>query len=400
MHPLATVGIADGQTVSVVALVSALIEEAWRVRASDIHIDPAACGTSIRLRLDGVLSERHRVPSHVHPELIARVKILSGLRTDEHQAPQDGRFRYAFADGSSVDVRVSIMPTYHGENAVLRLLTGAREAYTLATLGFGETECERIESALGKAGGMLLATGPTGSGKTTTLYTLLGLLSRPEVNIVTVEDPIEYAIDGVRQVPVNPRTGLTFANGLRSLLRQDPDIIMVGEIRDEETAGMAVNIALTGHLLLSTLHTTDAATSIPRLLDMGIEPYLIASTLRLVIAQRLVRRICPLCREAFAPPASALARLPESIRTSASQTWYQGRGFEVCGGTGYTGRTSINEVLAVDDALRTLIGKRASANTIREHARKAGMTTLLQNGMRKADAGETTLEEILRTMHE
>lgn len=374
MHPLATVGLAAENVVSVVSLMSALIEEARDFRASDIHIDPTEQGTIIRLRVDGMLQERHRVPSRVHGELIARIKILSGLRTDEHQTPQDGRFRHQFADNATVDVRVSVMPTYHGENAVLRLLTGARESHTLSTLGFRPTECECIESALSHTSGMLLATGPTGSGKTTTLYALLGLLQRPDVNIITIEDPIEYAIDRVRQIPVNPRTGLTFANGLKSILRQDPDIIMVGEIRDEETASMAVNIALTGHLLLSTLHTTDAATSIPRLLDLGAEPYLIASTLRLVIAERLVRRLCTSCKD--------------------------GTGCAQCSGTGYCGRTSINEVLVVDDAIRDLVGKRASAAIIRECARHSGMTTLLEDGKKKVSAGETTLEEIMRATHE
>jgi type II secretory ATPase GspE/PulE/Tfp pilus assembly ATPase PilB-like protein len=292
------------------------------------------------------------------------------------------------------------MPTYHGENAVLRLLTGARESDTLSTLGFREAERKCIESALTRTSGMILATGPTGSGKTTTLYALLGLLQRPGVNIITIEDPIEYAIDGVRQIPVNTRTGLTFANGLRSLLRQDPDIIMVGEIRDTETAGMAVNIALTGHLVLSTLHTTDAATSIPRLLDMGAEPYLIASTLRLVIAERLVRRICTACKEEFVPPTSALAPLTSVKATESVGVWYHGAGCEACAGTGYAGRTSINEVLVVDDAIRNLIGERASAATIRKYASENGMTTLLENGTTKASEGETTLEEILRATHE
>lgn len=398
MQPLATAGMAD--TVSVVALVSALLEEARGLRASDIHIDPAEEETRICLRVDGVLEEKHRVPSYAHAELISRVKILSGLRTDEHQAPQDGRFRHRFADGSDADVRVSVMPTYHGENAVLRLLMSADGTHTLSSLGFRDAERERIESALRHPGGMLLATGPTGSGKTTTLYALIGLVRKPGVNIVTIEDPIEYAIDGVRQIGVNPRTGLSFASGLRSLLRQDPDSIMVGEIRDEETARMAVNIALTGHLLLSTLHTTDAATAIPRLLDMGAEPYLIASTLRLVIAQRLVRRICESCKETFEPPQAALARLPESVRERAAGAWHRGRGCAACGGTGYRGRTSMNEVLVVGDAVRDLIGRRASAAAVRKCAREEGMSVMLEDGVRKAREGETTLEEVLRATHE
>ncbi len=359
--------------VSIVSLVGALIEEACAERCSDLHIDPVPDGVRVRMRADGILLDRHALPAHVHQEIISRIKILSGLRTDEHNAPQDGRFRYTFADGKWVDIRVSVMPTYHGENAVLRLLANAAEEQTLASLGFGEEDQARIRKALERRGGMILATGPTGSGKTTTLYTLIQMLNRPDVSIMTVEDPIEYAMEGVRQVQVNHRTGLTFASGLRSMLRQDPDVIMVGEVRDAETAGIAVNTALTGHLLLTTLHTTNAATSIPRLLDMKVEPYLAASTMQLAIGQRLVRRICKECAK---------------------------EGCDACKGSGYRGRISINEVLVATDRIRDAIARRASAGEIQGIATEEGMRTMLEDGMQKAERGETTLEEVLRAVHE
>lgn len=378
--PLAPV-IPKDRSVSIVSLVSALIEEAHGERASDIHFDPTPAGVRVRMRTDGMLSDRHLLPAPVHAEVISRIKILAGLRTDEHQAAQDGRFRYTLPAGGWLDVRVSVMPTYHGENAVLRLLISEDEACTLESLGFGASERERIGEALKKPGGMLLATGPTGSGKTTTLYTLLRMLHAPHTSIVTIEDPIEYAIEGVRQVQVNPRTDLTFAKGLRSLLRQDPDVMMVGEIRDSETASMAVNTALTGHLVLSTLHTTNAATALPRLLDMKVESYLIASTLELVIAQRLVRRICAECKE----------ELGEA---------YHGKGCEACKGTGYRGRVSINEVLVVDDSIRQAITDHKTASDIQALAEKSGMKTMAEDGMEKVKAGVTTAEEVMRAIHE
>ena len=283
--------LARGADLSIIALVNAVLFEAHQTRASDIHIDPTATCVRVRLRVDGVLHEAYEFSKDIHQEIIARIKVLAGLRTDEHAASQDGRFRYELPHGGQVDVRVSMVPTYHGENAVLRLLVQHNTLQSLGDLGFSKSDQNKIRSALKRQSGMLLATGPTGSGKTTTLYTMLGMLHRPEVSIVTIEDPIEYAIDNIEQIPVHARTGLTFANGLRSILRQDPDIIMVGEIRDKETAGIAVNTALTGHLLLSSVHTSNAATTLPRLLDMGLEPYLVASTVTAAIGQRLVRSV-------------------------------------------------------------------------------------------------------------
>lgn len=355
------------------ALVAALVEEAASEGASDIHLDPVPSGVRVRVRTDGTLSDRHILPAVLHAELVARLKILAALRTDEHYAPQDGRFRHTLSGGGAVDVRLSVMPTYHGENAVLRLLPSAGKPRTLSELGFAGAHEERMRAELARTNGMILATGPTGSGKTTTLYALMDMKSGPDVSLVTIEDPVEYAIEGVRQIAVNPRTGLTFATGLRSLLRQDPDAIMVGEIRDAETAAIAVHTALTGHLVLSTLHTTDAATAIPRLLDMGAEPYLIASTLRLVVAQRLVRTPCDACR---------------------------GKGCDTCRGTGYRGRTVIAEVLPVTDAIRAAIGKRASAGELRDIAISEGMATMAEDGAQKAAVGVTTEAEVTRVLHE
>jgi type II secretory ATPase GspE/PulE/Tfp pilus assembly ATPase PilB-like protein len=333
------------------------------------------------MRVDGMLSDKHLLPVKIHAEVISRIKILSSLRTDEHQAAQDGRFRHLSTRDGPVDIRVSVMPTYHGENAVLRLLTAQNDATSLESLGFGKEERDRIEAALLASGGLILATGPTGSGKTTTLYTLLKMLHAPHRSIVTIEDPVEYAVEGVRQVQVNQRTDLTFAKGLRALLRQDPDLMMVGEIRDAETAGLAVNTALTGHLVLSTLHTTNAAAALPRLLDMKAEPYLIASTVELVIAQRLVRRICKDCKE-------------------ESGDGFRGTGCEACLMTGYKGRISINEVLCVDGDIRDAIAQRKSAGSIHTLAKKAGMRTMAEDGAEKVKLGVTTAEEVLRAIHE
>jgi general secretion pathway protein E len=389
--------------ISIIDLVAALIEQAHALRASDIHIDPSAGALRVRLRIDGVLQKSHSLPRHIHNEVVARIKVLAGMRTDEHQQAQDGRFRHALRAGGMLDVRVSIAPTYHGENAVLRLLSDRAAAHTLSDLGFSESDKDTIMQALRKPHGMILATGPTGSGKTTTLYTLVGLLNAAGVSIVTIEDPIEYAMEGVEQIQVNPRSGLTFANGLRSILRQDPDIIMVGEIRDQETAAIAVNTALTGHLLLSTLHTNDAATTLPRLLDMGVDAYLVASTVNIAIGQRLVRRICELCREAVVATPSVVKTLsvldlPQPV--VEGEQFSRGQGCPACNNSGYAGRVAISEVLVATPALRDAIRSRAPSTALVALAQGAGMTTLLADGFAKARAGLTTVEEILRVVHE
>ncbi len=392
-----------GPAFSVVALVEALVEDASRMRSSDIHLDPAAHHTKIRFRIDGVLQDIDRIQTAVHSEVISRIKILCGLRTDEHHAAQDGRFRYMLVNGNHVDVRVSIVPTYFGENTVMRLLSDQAEAFTLESLGFTSTNRDKILRAMRQPHGMILPTGPTGSGKTTTLYTLVKMLNVADVSIVTIEDPIEYSVAGVNQIQVNERTNLTFANGLRSLLRQDPNIIMVGEIRDVETAGIAVNTALTGHLVLSTLHTNDAPTTLPRLLDMKVEPYLIASTVNIAIGQRLVRRICVGCREpqklTTAEVHSLRDILPQELR-AADLLFFRGMGCDHCNGTGYSGRAGIHEVLEITPAIREGILRKISSGEIRELAIQHGMVPMIEDGFSKAAAGVTTLEEVLRMRYE
>ena len=395
----------QGKELSIIDLVDALIEDAYNARASDIHIDPEEKRLRVRLRIDGVLHDSFIFPEEIHSEIITRIKVLSGLRTDEHQAAQDGRFRVNIEKAGPVDIRVSITPTYYGENAVLRLLAEKAEKFTLETSGFSKEDQKKIIKAIKKPYGMILSTGPTGSGKTTLLYTFIKQLNTPEVSIITIEDPIEYAIAGIDQIQVNPRTGLTFATGLRSILRQDPDIIMVGEIRDDETAGIAVNAALTGHLLLSTLHTNDAATTLPRLLDMKIEPFLIASTVNVAIGQRLVRKICPDCKvkkPITEDEINSLAEiLPEKTLIQVkNKTFYQGTGCEKCDKSGYYSRIGIYEVLEIDDDIREAVIRRADASEIRDIAVKKGMTMIIEDGFQKAMNGITTIEEILRVIHE
>lgn len=387
---------------SIVDLVNSIIKEAYVMRASDIHINPTDENVRVRLRIDGVLQDRFACEKNIHSEIISRIKVLAGLRTDEHQAAQDGRFRSMFDGAKSIDVRVSITPTYYGENAVLRLLGDKADDHTLASLGFSEKDQMHILRAIKRPHGMILSTGPTGSGKTTTLYTLIKMLSTPDVSIVTIEDPIEYAMSEITQIQINPRSGLTFANGLRSILRQDPNVIMVGEIRDAETAGIAVNTALTGHLLLSTLHTNDAATTLPRLLDMGIDAYLVASTVNIAIGQRLIRRICEACKTEYklseAEEASLCESLPKHIKPG--NNFYQGKGCDECVGSGYKGRIGVNEVLVVDQDIRESILGKASASIIKNIAIKNGMTTMFEEGFNKAARGETTIAEILRTIND
>lgn len=395
--------LAKGATASVIKVVDCLVETAFKSRASDIHLDPEQGTLKVRFRIDGSLRDINTIPASMREEVISRLKILSGLRTDEHQAAQDGRFRLQSPSGTCVDVRVSIMPTYHGENAVLRLLAEQTDTESLETLGFTPENCTKLARAIERPHGMILITGPTGSGKTTTLYTLIKLLNTKDRSIITVEDPVEYSIPGINQIQVNARTGLTFAAGLRSILRQDPNIIMVGEIRDSETAGLAVNAALTGHLVLSTLHTNDAPTTLPRLLDMKVEPYLIASTVNVVVSQRLVRRICDHCKEKRTISEAALKSLSEVVSASVlavQPTFYAGKGCEKCGGTGYHGRVGLHEVIELDTPVRESILKKCSTNEIRTVAIERGMVPMINDGFEKAKQGITTIEEVLRIAHE
>lgn len=392
-----------GEKISIIRLVDTLIEQSAKLRSSDIHLDPEETLLRVRLRIDGVMHDSFVLPKSIHSEIITRIKVMAGLRTDEHAAAQDGRLQ-AKIDSKKVDVRVSIAPTYHGENCVMRILAAGDEEFTLEKLGFAGVNLERINKAVEKPYGMILATGPTGSGKTTTLYTILRKITTKEVVTITIEDPVEYSIEGIEQIQVNPRTGLTFANGLRFILRQDPDIVMVGEIRDGETASIAVNAALTGHLMLSTLHTNDATTTIPRLLDMGVEPFLIASTLNVAIGQRLIRKLCQNCRVEKKLSAAELENLKKFVSEKLlnkhkGKTFYDAKGCSKCSG-GYIGRVGIHEVLEIDAVIRELIMKKASGDEIREVARKNGMVTMLEDGFEKSLKGETTLEEVLRVFYE
>jgi type II secretory ATPase GspE/PulE/Tfp pilus assembly ATPase PilB-like protein len=383
---------------AITEIIDELVARAARERASDIHLVPEADRLRVRLRIDGLLQEEPSLPMSLHPEAIARLKIMAGLRTDEHQAAQDGRFRTTGAGIGTIDVRVAIAPTHHGENAVLRLLPEKPDEFDLGALGVSATDRGLIERAAGKSHGLILATGPTGSGKTTTLYALTALRNSASTAVTTIEDPVEYAIGGVTQIPVNARSGLTFATGLRAVLRQDPDVIMVGEVRDAETAGLAAGAALTGHLVLTTLHTNDAVTALPRLLDLKVEPYLIATAVSLVIGQRLVRRICAECREPVEPSAAERERLAELAATGVPNAFFRGRGCDKCRGTGYRGRVGLYEVLALGDDLRDAILRKAPASDLRLLAELEGLTPMLTDGLTKVEGGVTTVEEILRTL--
>ena len=385
--------------IQVTGLIEGLIEEAHKLGASDVHIDPREENVRVRVRVDGVLKDLKTYPKRIHCEIISRIKVMAALRIDERRLAQDGRFRHLLSDGTFVDVRTSTAPTYHGENAVMRLLADHSDDFTLDMLGFNASDQKKIAAAIARPNGMILVTGPTGSGKTTTLYTLIKMLNSAEISIVTIEDPIEYAIEDIKQMQVHAKNGLTFAAGLRSILRQDPDVIMVGEIRDTETAGVAINTSLTGHLLLSTLHTNDAATTLPRLSDMGIDPYLVASTINLVIGQRLVRTICTKCRvKTTVTPAMAktLSAIPLRKPILKGEKLWRGKGCEACNGTGYRGRTCVNEVLVASTKIQDAIMRKASASELTALAVSEGMTTMLEDAFKKVRSGETTVEEVLR----
>ncbi len=377
-----------GDEAPVIRLLNSILSEAVKERVSDIHIEPYERDLMVRFRIDGILYEKLSPPKIIQDALISRVKIMSGLNIAEKRLPQDGRIRVIVA-GRDVDIRVSTTPTFYGERAVLRLLDKKKGVLSLADIGLGDEGVAIMERILSRSNGIILVTGPTGSGKSTTLYAALNRLNSSEKNIITIEDPIEYQIKGIGQIQVNSKIDLTFAAGLRSILRQDPDIIMVGEIRDAETAEIAIQASLTGHLVLSTLHTNDAATAVTRLVDMGIEPFMIASSLAAVMAQRLVRVICPHCREEYHPVAQyAGVTLPERL--------YRGRGCDKCFGLGTMGRTAIYEIMPVDQELCSMIIRRCHAGEIKEYAVSRGMKTLRDDGMARAAAGITTIEEVLR----
>jgi type IV pilus assembly protein PilB len=379
----------------IVRLVNLIITQAVRERATDIHIEPRKSDIAVRYRVDGLLHNARLVPKHLHPAITSRIKIISGMNIAERRIPQDGRIPLN-VDGKEIDLRVSTLPTIFGEKIVMRILDKSSTLLSLSQLGFQHEAQMVFERIINQPYGMILITGPTGSGKTTTLYAVLRQLNSPEKNLITVEDPVEYQLTGVNQVQINPKANLTFANSLRSILRQDPDIIMVGEIRDSETAEIAINAALTGHLVLSTLHTNDAPSAITRLVDMGIEPFLIASSLIGVTAQRLVRKICPYCKIEYTPHIDSLSFLDLEIPKNVKL--YRGHGCDKCQGKGYMGRTALQEVMVVDESIKTLILERASSSMIKEQARKNGMRTLLEDGWAKALEGITTVEEVLRVV--
>ncbi|RKQ84722.1 GspE/PulE family protein [Brockia lithotrophica] len=373
--------------------VTETLQRAARLRASDVHIEPFSDGAQVRFRIDGRLRREQTLPFRLYNMVVARIKILANMDIAERRRPQDGRMSF-HVDDREIDVRVSSLPTIHGEKIVLRLLDSRAGLKTIDELGFSDHNYELFLRMIRQPHGIVLLTGPTGSGKTTTLYAALQYLKSDEVNITTIEDPVEYEIPGVNQVQVNERAGLTFAAGLRSLLRQDPDILMVGEIRDQETAEIAIRAALTGHLVLSTLHTNDAVGTVYRLVDMGVPPYLIAASLNGVVAQRLVRRVCPECAETYTPEAWELKLLHQAGMDVAELT--RGRGCPTCGGTGYLGRIAVHEVLYLDEALRQAISEGAKRDELYRMARERGMTTLWEDALAKAVQGLTTVEEVLQ----
>jgi|EndMetStandDraft_3_1072993.scaffolds.fasta_scaffold30066_4 type IV pilus assembly protein PilB len=412
--------------------VNLLLEYAIRSQASDIHIEPRENFVQIRYRIDGVLKEVNQLPRNVLGALISRIKILSNLKIDERRVPQDGRFKIKIA-GKQYALRVSTLPIADGEKVVMRILDESNQAVTLQQLGYWGHSLSVISEAMTEPNGMILITGPTGSGKSTSLFSILTMLNKPDVNISTVEDPVEYKIPGVNQTQTNVKAGMTFANGLRALLRQDPNIIMVGEIRDGETANLGVQAALTGHLVFSTLHTNNAATSLPRLLDMGIEPFLIASTVKAVVGQRLVRRLCMVCRQQYAPSPEEIAEVTKLFNLREGQTfsyihelelqamqqqvggetpagtteqtivsmWHANPdGCDECNHTGYKGRIGIYEVLGVSIPIQKMITANATSEQIQEQAIADGMTTMQTDGLVKVLRGNTTLEEVLRVTRE
>ncbi|MDH5669986.1 MAG: type II secretion system ATPase GspE [Nitrospira sp.] len=377
----------------IIRLVNSVLFQAIRQRASDIHFESFERGLVIRYRIDGVLYPVLTPPKRLQPSIIARIKIMAGLNIAEKRLPQDGRFAIRTA-GKDVDLRVSVLPTSHGERVVLRLLEKENRLLNLSEMGFSGERLSAIHQLIQLTHGIILVTGPTGSGKTTTLYAALSHINSPDKNIITVEDPVEYQLVGIGQMQVNPKINLSFAAGLRSILRQDPDVIMIGEIRDRETAEIAIHASLTGHLVFSTLHTNDAASAATRLIDMGIEPFLVASSVVAVLAQRLLRKICPDCKTAYQPSREELSRL--ELPPDTQTMLYRGAGCPACSQTGYRGRTGIFELLMLDDDIRRLIGAKADSAAIKHAAVTKGMVSLKQEGAERVLQGHTTLEEVMR----
>jgi general secretion pathway protein E len=385
----------ESSNAPIIKLVNLLVSGAIKDRASDIHIEPYQSALKIRYRIDGILYDILRLPRRIQSPLISRVKIMAKLNIAEKRLPQDGRIEVKLAD-RSVDIRVSVIPTAFGERVVLRLLDKSGAFLLLPELGMGEKSVRLFNKLIKSPYGIILVTGPTGSGKTTTLYAALSTINRPDINIITIEDPVEYQIDGIGQIQVNPKIDLTFAAGLRSIVRQDPDVILVGEIRDKETAEIAIQSSLTGHLVFSTLHTNDAASAVTRLIDMGIEPFLVTSSVIAIIAQRLVRLLCPKCKEAYEPDDESLANMGIAKDIIARHVLYRRKGCHACMNTGYRGRTAIFEIMLMEDDIKRLILKTSDSNQISDLAIRHGMTNLLYDGAQKVLAGITTIEEVFR----
>lgn len=392
----------------IVAIVNNLLSFAISSRSSDIHIEIMEDATLVRYRVDGILREIMKLPREIHSALVARFKLLAGLKLDEHFRPQDGRFRYQIV-GQVVDIRASVMPTYYGEKIEMRLLDASQRPLSLEELGMSTYVSRVVVSALRRTFGMILATGPTGSGKSTTLYAFINIVNKPSVNIVTIEDPIEYNMARVNQSQVNTEAGISFASGLRAFLRQDPNVIMVGEIRDVETADIAVQAALTGHLLISTLHTNDAPSTIPRLFDLGVPPFLVSSVLNAILAQRLVRKICTSCIYSYEIDASTRNLIAQQLRAAnpfsgaakVPSLLYKGKGCSVCGGSGYRGRMGIYEVIEVNDKVKEAISDHNfNLDRLTSVARQNGMVSMFEDGLEKAEVGLTSLEEVLRVIRE
>jgi general secretion pathway protein E len=384
----------------IIRLVSLIISHALEARASDIHIEPFENRLIVRYRVDGVMHEVESPPRRFSAAVISRIKIMASLDIAERRLPQDGRIKLRI-QGKEIDLRVSTVPIMHGESVVMRILDKSGTALDFATLGFDPAVLSRFQQVLMQPHGIVLVTGPTGSGKTTTLYTALDKLNNPDIKILTVEDPVEYQMEGINQIQVKPQIGLTFANALRSIVRQDPDVIMIGEIRDLETAQIAVQSALTGHMVLSTLHTNDAASTINRLLDMGMDDYLLTSTVNGILAQRLVRTLCSHCREAHVALPEVVEEMQLNRYTDASPVrLYRAVGCAECGNTGYSGRVSIVELLVMSDAIRSLVMRHVTSGEVRQQAIAEGMQTMYENGLSKAVAGVTTIEEVLRVTRE
>lgn len=384
----------DTSDAPIIKLVNHIISQSIKARASDIHIEPYQDSFKVRYRIDGILYDLLSPPKWIQPALISRIKVMAKLNIAEKRLPQDGRIEVKIGS-QNVDVRVSTLPTTFGERVVMRLLNKSEEVLNLQELGLSGEDLDLVNHLVTQPNGIILVTGPTGSGKTTSLYSVLASIIKPDINIITIEDPVEYQLKGISQIQVNPKIDLTFARGLRAIVRQDPDVILIGEIRDGETAGIAVQSALTGHLVFSTLHTNDSASSITRLVDIGVEPFLISSSVLAVIAQRLVRVLCDHCKEAYTPGV-ILENIGISREQLENHTIYQAKGCEKCFNTGYRGRIGIFEIMHLDDGLKNLILKTYDATRIKQYALQDRMRTLRQSGIEKVLAGKTTIEEVLR----